>query len=151
MALIAISAGRRLGVDIEKVRADFNLMPVAEQFCSPREQTSLRAFPDHIRMLAFFACWTRKESFIKAIGDGLSFPLADFSVNTEPGADPMIEEIHGDMGAHRHWSMTSLNVGDDYCATLTVEGTLSRLENYTHIETYGKRLCTTDLAYTPLP
>jgi 4'-phosphopantetheinyl transferase len=140
MALIAISAGQRLGVDIEQVRADFDLMTIAERFFSPREQAGLLALPDQVRVPAFFACWTRKESFIKAIGDGLSFPLAQFSVNTEPDVGPMIEEIHADIGARKHWSLTSLNVGDDYCATLTVEGALSRLENYTHIETCAKRL-----------
>jgi 4'-phosphopantetheinyl transferase len=103
LALIAVSAGHRVGVDIEKTRAEVDITALAERFFSVRERTGLRALPDHPRVPAFFACWTRKESFLKATGDGLSFPLVGFSVTTHPDLDPALEEIRGNTEARKQW------------------------------------------------
>src|SRR5271163_517516 len=75
MALIAVGSELRLGVDIEKIRDNVDTAALAERFFSPRERAGLRALPGHLRVPAFFACWTRKEAFLKATGTGLSFPL----------------------------------------------------------------------------
>jgi len=135
LALVAVSASCRLGVDIEKVRADVDVTTLAERFFSARERAGLRALPDHLRVQAFFACWTRKESFLKATGDGLSFPLADFSVTTRLDLDPALEEVRGNIEARNQWCLADLNVGDSYRACVAVEGTPSGLETYSHIRT----------------
>ena len=122
IALIAVGSGQRIGVDIEKIRLDVDAGALAERFFSIRERAGLRALPDHLRVAGFFACWTRKEAFLKAIGDGLSFPLADFSVSTNPDVPPRLEEIRGDTEAGKTWFMADLNVGDGYRATVTGEG-----------------------------
>ena len=131
LALIAVSAEHRLGIDIEKTRADVDITSLAERFFSTRERAGLRALPDHLRVSGFFACWTRKESFLKATGEGLSFPLADFSVTTHPDLDPAIEEIRGNIEARKQWFLTDLSVINGYRATVAVEGVYSRLEAYT--------------------
>lgn len=61
-----------IGIDIESVR-DVN-MKIAERFFTDDERESIRCSDD------FFRIWTMKESFIKAIGKGLSCPLGSFSV-----------------------------------------------------------------------
>jgi 4'-phosphopantetheinyl transferase len=132
MALIAVGSERRLGVDIEKIRDDVDTNSLAERFFSLRERAGLQALPDHSRVQGFFACWTRKEAFLKATGDGLSFPLADFSVTTHPDLDPALEEIRGSAEARKQWFLTDLNVVDGYRATVAGEGAFSRLETYTH-------------------
>jgi len=131
LALIAVSAEHRLGIDIEKTRADVDITTLAERFFSTRERAGLRALPDHLRVSGFFACWTRKESFLKATGEGLSFPLADFSVTTHPDLDPAIEEIRGNTEARKQWFLADLSVINGYRATVAVEGVYSRLEAYT--------------------
>jgi len=131
LALIAVSAGRRVGIDIEKIRADVDTITLAERFFSVRERAGLRSLPDQLRMSAFFACWTRKESFLKATADGLSFPLADFSVTTHPDLDPALEEIRGNTEARKQWFLADLNVADGYRATVTIEGAFSCVETYT--------------------
>jgi 4'-phosphopantetheinyl transferase len=128
MALIAVGSEQRLGVDIEKIRGDVDTTSLAERFFSLRERAGLRALPDHLRVPGFFACWTRKESFLKATGDGLSFPLADFSVTTHPDLDPKLEEIRGNTEARKQWFLADLSVVDGYRATVAVEATSSRLE-----------------------
>ena len=131
LALIAVSAGRRLGVDIEMIRAEVDTLTLAEQFFSLGERASLRSLPNQLRVPAFFACWTRKESFLKATGEGLSFPLADFSVTPYPDLNPRVEEIRGDTEAGKRWLLVDLSVVDCYRATLAVEGTFYNLETYT--------------------
>jgi 4'-phosphopantetheinyl transferase len=80
---------------------------------------------------AFFACWTRKESFLKATGDGLSFPLADFSVTTHPDLDPALEEIRENAEARKLWFLADLSVADGYRAAMAIEGPFSFVETYT--------------------
>ena len=130
MALIAVSSEHRLGVDIEKIRGDVDTASLAERFFSLRERAGLQALPDHLRVLGFFACWTRKEAFLKAIGDGLSFSLADFSVTTHPDLDPELEEINGNTEAGKLWFLADLSVVDGYRATVAVDRCPSRLETY---------------------
>jgi 4'-phosphopantetheinyl transferase len=81
MALYAIARDREVGVDIEYIRPFPNLMQIAEQFFSARENIALQAVPEHLKDEAFFTCWTRKEAYIKARGDGLSLPLDRFDVS----------------------------------------------------------------------
>ena len=131
MALIAVGSEHRVGVDIEKIRSDVDTALLAERFFSLRERAGLQALPDHLRVPGFFACWTRKEAFLKATGNGLSFPLADFSVTTHPDLNPELEEIRGNTEVHKQWFLTDLSVVDGYRATVAVEGAFSQLETYT--------------------
>ena len=132
MALIAFGSEHRLGVDIEEIRVDVDTNSLAERFFSLRERDGLRALPDHLRVPGFFACWTRKEAFLKATGDGLSFPLADFSVTTHPDLNPELEEIRGNSEAGKQWSLADLSAVDGFRATVAVEGVFARLETYSY-------------------
>jgi 4'-phosphopantetheinyl transferase len=130
MALIAMGSQCRIGVDVERIRSDVDTAALAERFFSVRERAGLRALPDHLRVAAFYACWTRKESFLKATGDGLSFPLADFSVTTHPDQDPALEEIRGDTESTKHWALADLDVFDGYRAAVALDCDGSRLQTY---------------------
>jgi 4'-phosphopantetheinyl transferase len=128
MALIAVGSQHRLGVDVEKIRGDVDTAALAKRFFSLYECAELQALPVHLRVPAFFACWTRKESFLKATGDGLSFPLGDFSVTTHPDCDPVLQEIRGDTRARDQWFLADLNLIAGYRAAIAVETAFSRLE-----------------------
>ena len=130
MALIAIGSEHWLGVDIEKIRSDVDTKSLAERFFSVRERAGLRGLPDHLRAAGFYACWTRKEAFLKATGDGLSFPLADFSVTTHPDLGPELEEIKGSTEDRRQWILVDLHVGEGYRATVAMEQSCCRFETY---------------------
>jgi 4'-phosphopantetheinyl transferase len=131
MALIAFSGERRLGVDVERIRDDVDTAALAERFFSLRERAGLRALPAQLHVLGFFACWTRKEAFLKATGDGLAFPLADFSVTAHPDSDPKLEDIKGNKEAGDQWFLADVDVGNVYRAAVAVESTACRLETYT--------------------
>ena len=136
LALIAVGAigaignEKQLGVDIEKIRGDVDTNLLSERFFSPLEREGLRWLPEHLRVPGFFACWTRKEAFLKATGDGLSVPLAGFSVSTHPDRDPEVAEIRGDAQAGKQWFLADLNVEEDYRAAMAVECPHVWLETY---------------------
>ena len=85
MALYAVTRSREVGIDLEFVRCDLEAEQIAERVFSPREIAELRALPAALRRNAFFLCWTRKEAYIKAKGEGLSLPLDQFDVSLIPG------------------------------------------------------------------
>src|SRR5260370_38875517 len=113
---MAVGGGHRLGVDLEKIRGDVDTPTLAERFFSLRERAGIQALPDHLRVPGFFACWTRKEAFLKATGEGLSFPLADFSVTTHPDLDPELEEIKGSTDKGKRWFLADLSVVEGFRA-----------------------------------
>jgi 4'-phosphopantetheinyl transferase len=130
IALIAVSSEHRLGVDVEKIRGDVDVDALAQRFFSLRERAGLRALPDHLRVPGFFACWTRKEAFLKATGAGLSFPLTDFSVSTHPDRAPELEDIRGDTEAGKQWSLSDLHIIDGYRAAVALDSSHFKLETY---------------------
>ena len=68
---------------MEQIRRDFDVESIAQRFFSASEQKQLAALPESEKVDAFFRCWTRKEAYIKAIGEGLSLPLSQFDVSLE--------------------------------------------------------------------
>jgi 4'-phosphopantetheinyl transferase len=85
VAVYAFSRAYEVGIDIEAIRALREADEIAARFFSPRENKAYRAVPAPDKSLAFAACWTRKEAFVKALGEGLRVPLDRFDVCLAPG------------------------------------------------------------------
>ena len=128
VALIAIGNTQHLGVDIERIRFDLDVSALAERFFSLQERAELRALPNDLSVSGFFAGWTRKEAFIKATGNGLSFPLANFSVSVHPAIKPQLKEIQGDADVARRWCLVDIKAATGYRAALAVESEYSAVE-----------------------
>jgi 4'-phosphopantetheinyl transferase len=127
LALYAFTSGREVGVDVEHVRPDFAGEQIAEHFFSRGEVTSLRGLPREARLAAFFHCWTRKESYIKARGEGLSHPLELFDVSMAPGEPAALLATRPDPLEATRWSLAELPCDPGYVASLAVEGAPPRL------------------------
>jgi 4'-phosphopantetheinyl transferase len=121
VALYAIARGRALGVDVERHRSHEE-DGLAERFFSSREIAALRALPPASRRAAFYTCWTRKEAYVKARGEGLGIPLDRFSVAFGPGESAALLHVEGDPQEAGRWSLTNLDVDEGYAAALCVEG-----------------------------
>lgn len=122
MALYAVTRRRNIGIDLERVRTDWASERVARQFFAPGEVAQLRALPQSMWHQAFFHCWTRKEAYIKARGEGLSLSLDRFEVSLTPGEPAVLLSIKEDPHEASRWSLSELKVGGDYVAALAVQG-----------------------------
>ncbi len=122
LALYAVAAGREVGVDIECIRPDFGTEEIAERFFSRREVAMLRALPASSRLKAFFDCWTRKEAYLKARGEGLSLPLDRFDVSFSPGQPAALLSVHDNPTEVGRWSLRELFPGPGHVAAVAVEG-----------------------------
>jgi 4'-phosphopantetheinyl transferase len=119
-ALIALAWDRELGVDVELRRAIPDLVSLAQASFSPREFAEFCALPLAHHTEAFFTCWSRKEAFIKATGEGVS-QLADFDVTLRPGDPAEIRWIRDEPAPYR-WRLLALPAIDDHAAALVVAG-----------------------------
>lgn len=123
VALVAVTEGRELGVDVEYIRADFASEDIARRFFSPLEVEAFNVLPGELRVAAFFRCWARKEAYIKAIGRGLSQPLDGFDVTLAPGTPAAL--LRADEDDTSRWSLADIDVGEEYAGALVVEGQIS--------------------------
>lgn len=121
-AIYAFSKDRELGVDLEFVREELAGDDIAKRFFSEREINTLQTVPAELRKQAFFNCWTRKEAYIKARGEGLSMPLDSFDVSLAPEETAALLQNHTDEGEVGRWEMRSIPVAPGFVAALVVEG-----------------------------
>ena len=121
-AAFAFSRGRELGVDLEYVKEDFEAELIATRFFSRSEVLALRLVPAELRNQAFFNCWTRKEAYIKARGEGLSMPFDQFDVSLRPGEPAALLNNYREERELERWSMKAITTPADYVGALVVEG-----------------------------
>lgn len=122
VALYAVASGREVGVDLEYVREEFACQEIAERFFSRREVAALNALPVEERAAAFFDCWTRKEAYIKALGEGLSHPLHLFTVSLNPDQPAALLYTDDDPKEAARWSLSELFPGQGFRAALALRG-----------------------------
>lgn len=118
LALLAINRTCPIGVDIERVRPERPLLKLAERFFSEREREELRSLPDDSVTDGFYACWTRKEAYLKAIGTGLATPLNAFDVTLKPGAPPSLVGQRLDPSELSRWRILNVDVATGYRAAV---------------------------------
>jgi 4'-phosphopantetheinyl transferase len=127
LGLVAVGIEQAIGVDIEHIREDLADEQVARRFFSAQEVQTLLSLPDEMRNRAFFNCWTRKEAYIKARGEGLSMPLDAFDVAIMPGEPALLMNTRPDPAQALQWNLYDLFLGSDYAAALAVQGAASSL------------------------
>jgi 4'-phosphopantetheinyl transferase len=122
VALFAFTKRFTIGVDVEFVNPNIEAKDIATNFFSKNEILNLLALPEEQQSLGFFNCWTRKEAFIKAVGEGLSFPLDKFEVSLEPDKPAKLLATHWEPEAVSKWSMYSMSPGANFVGSLVIEG-----------------------------
>jgi len=110
-ALLAVTTAGRIGVDLEQLRALPDRDLIAERFFAASEVAAVRRVTPQGRDAAFLRCWTRKEAYVKAVGDGLSQSLQDFAVSVDPAEEPRL--VWSRIPSERlRWSVLDLS---DHC------------------------------------
>ena len=105
LAVVALARGEPLGVDVEVLREMPEALSISKSFFAAPERDVLASVPEAQRDQTFFNCWTRKEAYLKATGDGLSVPLDRFTVTLHPDHDCRFEEIDGDPEQAARWTL----------------------------------------------
>ncbi|MFY9345933.1 MAG: 4'-phosphopantetheinyl transferase superfamily protein [Planctomycetota bacterium] len=127
LALIGI-ASVELGIDVEKVRHLESLTAIAQKHFSPTEYAALDALTGPARELAFYRCWTRKEAYIKALGEGLSMPLDTFDVTlTEAPRLLACRDGRSDPAA---WALLDVSPAPDYVAAAAVHHAAAKVRTF---------------------
>jgi 4'-phosphopantetheinyl transferase len=124
MALYAFTQDCELGIDVEQLRPLDDPESIATRFFSSAEVSELLSLEPEERGLAFFRCWTRKEAYVKAIGDGLAIPLNRFQVTLLPGAPARFVQIASDMGIASDWTLHHLELATGYLGALAYRDSL---------------------------
>jgi 4'-phosphopantetheinyl transferase len=101
---------------------------IAGRFFAPAEADRLRGVAPEGRDEAFFACWTRKEAFVKAIGEGLSHPLDSFEVTLTPGEPAGLLRVGGHPPDPARWTLAALPAVPGYAGALVVRGSPERVD-----------------------
>jgi 4'-phosphopantetheinyl transferase len=133
LALLAFTRGRAIGIDLEYVRQDIAHEQVADYFFSQQEIASLKSLPQSLRPVAFFNCWTRKEAFIKATGEGLSRPLNQFSMSLIPGDIAKLLAIQGEPDDLVKWFVHSLDPGPGYTGAIVFQNPVEQLRYWEYL------------------
>jgi 4'-phosphopantetheinyl transferase len=121
IAVYAFSLGREIGIDVETVRMIRDADDIAARFFSRRENEDYLALDSRDKPLGFFNCWTRKEAFIKALGDGLYHPLDRFDVSLAPGEPAEILRVESTSGDDCGWRMEGFSPAPGFVAAIVSE------------------------------
>jgi 4'-phosphopantetheinyl transferase len=117
LAAYAISRGRNLGIDVERIQAESAGEDIARRYFSTREVSDLQSLPPKEKVAAFFRCWTRKEAYLKALGTGLQTPLDSFSVSLLPDQPALFLE-----GVTPDWRMETFQPAGGYAGAVVYSG-----------------------------
>jgi len=120
LALIALAEQRAIGTDVENIKRGSDVKRLAERFFSDSERRALRRLSGAELQAAFVRCWTRKEAYIKAKGDGLALPLDQFDVSIEAGDRDALLATRPDAAEAARWTILDVSVEPAYAAAVAV-------------------------------
>ena len=120
LALMAFVKQRAIGVDVENVGREVEAERLTERFFSEHERQALSRLEGDELQAAFFRCWTRKEAYIKAKGDGLSLPLHQFDVSIVEGDRDALLATRPDAAEAERWTICDIPIGPGYAAAVAV-------------------------------
>jgi 4'-phosphopantetheinyl transferase len=129
-ALLAVTRGLALGIDLELVRPMENMLSLAARYFAAREAQELERVAPAQQELAFFNCWTRKEAILKACGKGLSLPLDRFVVSFQPGEPARVLDVAGQPGEAERWLLHALTPWADYVGCVAYQGTAQLVRTF---------------------
>ncbi|MCW5979189.1 MAG: 4'-phosphopantetheinyl transferase superfamily protein [Bryobacteraceae bacterium] len=127
LALYGFTLRREIGVDVEFLGRRIEPEEIARRFFAPDESAALLRLPHAERVRGFFHCWTRKEAFVKAKGEGIAFGLDQFSVSLAPGEPSRLLATRFDPAEAAAWNLVHLQPADGYVGAAAVRGEVRRL------------------------
>ena len=127
LALIGLIRGAQIGVDIEAERDLTDQDALVRRYFSAAEIEDYFGLEPARRRAAFFNGWTRKEALVKALGQGLAFPLRAFDVTLAPGEAAALLRVQQIPGEHSGWCLAALEVAPGIAAAVATQGSVCRV------------------------
>lgn len=122
LALIGVTLAKNIGVDIEFMENKKDLEAISKRYFSTGEIQELSRLPKDKFLEGFYNCWTRKEAFIKGVGQGLQFPLDKFVVSLIPGEPTRLLQVEDNLQEPSKWTIVSIFPASGFAAAVAVEG-----------------------------
>lgn len=119
-AAIAVARGRKVGIDLETLRNDVDFELIAKNYFSTAEAEEMFLGGPHVADI-FFRYWTTKESYLKAIGVGLTVPLNTFEVRPEP--EGKTDRLTMKTQTDNRWTCCAWKPCPELCCAVTSERT----------------------------
>jgi len=118
--LVAVGRAAAIGVDVEQLRPDLDLMSVGSRVFTPTELASIADAPDTEKVARFFRQWTFKEAVVKAVGLGLSLDLKRFEIAVSDEGAGLISHGAAELEPCGPWRLEAVAVEEGYSAALAV-------------------------------
>ncbi len=118
VALYAISLIENIGIDIEYNQRQIHPLDIAQRFFSNEEITLLSQLPASEQLTGFYKIWTRKEAYVKAIGEGISHPFDQFSVDLMNNKSKI--KLNAAKGKLSEWTIYEILTDTKYSAALAL-------------------------------
>lgn len=122
IAVLAVAIDRYVGIDVEQIRSVVEMDGIVTQLLSSAERSEFDQLPVSQRKSAFFRCWTQKEAYLKALGDGLTVPLQNIEVSIGTEAPPKLRRVLGRPKEASRWILKDVQPSPGYLGALAVEG-----------------------------
>jgi 4'-phosphopantetheinyl transferase len=126
-ALLAVTKHVQVGVDIEQVRELANIDELAAHSLSCAESRALQTLTGGEKTAAFFRCWTRKEAFVKARGDGMTLPFNCFDVSLLPGEPAQVLDVRGPAVDSARWTLSNASTPFGFIGAVAMKEDLASL------------------------
>lgn len=119
---MAVTRGRRVGIDVERLRPVPDALAVARSLFCPVEVAALEAVSAAERDEAFLRCWIRQEACLKASGEGLGGAPARFSSLAPPRWPTGRHALDEGETAPGRWGVREFTPGRGYVGAVAAEG-----------------------------
>lgn len=133
-AMIAVTRGRQIGLDLEEIRTDIDHDGLSRRFFSPAEYEGLQQCHEAVRLRAFYAVWTRKEAIVKAHGKGIALGLKQFDVSVDPELQPRVLAARWTQVDMPVWGLMNLESDTNYFASLAYSHSAQGLKPVIHYQ-----------------
>ncbi len=130
LGLFAFTQNALIGVDLEKIKKQIDFETITSRFFSQNEANLILSLDLNDRTESFYKCWTRKEAFIKAHGEGLSIPLDQFEVSILDSEDVQLKIVRWNPKAIEDWSMISFEPDKEWLGALVVKSPIQQVNFY---------------------
>jgi 4'-phosphopantetheinyl transferase len=121
-ALLAVSDGRELGIDLEQVNPQVSALAIARRYFCSSELAAIEGAAPALVAQSFFRFWVAKEAVLKGQGIGLKFPIDRFEVQFDAQCRHATVHAPQDSRLAPNWRVRMLRLQGDWVGAVAARG-----------------------------